>query len=86
MSSLVEGDAAAKICLAVGVVITCTIASHLWSNFKYSQAMKKFPMVNERWDAAAKKEFTMSAASILAKGVVLVSRRQLERILANAVS
>lgn len=73
MSSLIESDVAAKICLAVGVVITCTIASHLWSNFKYLRAMNKFPIVNERWDAAAKKEFTMSAASILAKGVALVS-------------
>jgi hypothetical protein len=55
----------AKLSLAVVVVITFTVVSQLWSNFRYSQAMSKFPMAN-------KKEFTESGASILAKGVTLV--------------
>jgi type II secretory pathway component PulF len=72
MSSVFEGEMFAKLSLAVVVVITFTVVSQLWSNFRYSQAMSKFPMANEKWDAAAKKEFTESGASILAKGVTLV--------------
>jgi hypothetical protein len=72
MSTIADSDLIAKMSVAAGVLVTCTLAMHLWNNFRYSQALSKFPMANDQWDAAAKVDFLKSGESILAKGLALV--------------
>lgn len=73
---IMEGGATvsmtSKLVLGLAVVVAYSIASRLISSLRLSRALSKYPIVNEKWDAAAKKQFHESADAILAKGVTLV--------------
>jgi hypothetical protein len=73
MSSITNGAGLmGKLLLASVFIAACTIVTRLISSLKLSAALKKYPMVNEKWDAEAKKAFTLDANSILQKGVEMV--------------
>jgi type II secretory pathway component PulF len=75
MSSYIDTDGLpAKLWAAASIVIICAAVSYLFNAIRFSKALAKYPIINEKWDAAAKKRFTESAGAILAEGVAMVSR------------
>lgn len=73
MPSLLDGEGVTpKIFLAAALIAVSLVATRLFNAFRLSQALSKYPIVNEKWDAEAKKQFAESAASIMEKGVAMV--------------
>ncbi|KAH6674999.1 cytochrome P450 [Halenospora varia] len=60
-----------KLYLAIGIAALSIAAPYLYnvfSNLRMLKALSRYPIINEKWDAEAKKKFTESAATIVNDG------------------
>lgn len=65
-----------KLYLAIGIASLSIAAPYLYnvfSNLRMLKALSRYPIINEKWDAEAKKKFTESAATIVNDGAKMVS-------------
>ena len=73
MEALIHSDSLAiKIGLTIGAVALLALANHFFTVLSNARALSKYPIVNEKWDAEAKKKFAECASELLDRGVALV--------------
>lgn len=75
-----------KFAAAGGVIVIVAIVSHLFSSLRVPRALSRYPIINERWDDAAKKNFTESASKIVQEGSAMVSNNANTLFLNDSVS
>jgi hypothetical protein len=78
MSVQINSEGLPKLFIGIGIVVACILGPWILergSQFRLSRRLAaRYPIANEKWDAEAKKQFAVSADSIIKKGVALVGK------------
>jgi hypothetical protein len=67
-----------KLFVGISIVVACILGPWILERVSQLRLSRRlaasYPIANEKWDAEAKKQFTVSADSIIKKGLALVCK------------